>query len=308
MRAFLTGATGFVGSHLCRLLVESGEEVAVLMRARSSPWRIEDLLDRVSVIRGDIVAIDSYKDELAAFKPDIVYHLGWHGVSNDSRNNAGQVSENLSGGIALAEMAASVGCSAVIGVGSQAEYGPCAGAMDESAPTNPTTLYGAAKLSLYHLCRAALLESEVRFAWIRLFSAYGPMDNPNWMIPYLIDRLLDGKKPSLTLGEQKWDYIYVGDAVGAIASVGRTREAGGVFNLGSGKARPLRGVIESVRDLIDPTMPLGFGEVPYRPDQVMHLEADIRRLVGATGWRPKTDIAEGLRKTIEWHREKRKPV
>ncbi|HUS34651.1 MAG TPA: NAD(P)-dependent oxidoreductase, partial [Verrucomicrobiae bacterium] len=75
------------------------------------------------------------------------------------------------------------------------------------------------------------------------------------------------------------------------------------FNLGSGRAESLRKIVETLRDAIDPKLPLGIGEVPYRPDQVMHLEADISKLTKATGWTPATSLEDGLKQTVAWHRQ-----
>ena len=144
----------------------------------------------------------------------------------------------------------------------------------------------------------------VRWAWVRIFSLYGPRDNPEYIIPSLVEKLLRREKPSLTAGEQLWDYLYVRDAAEAIVDVGQNPNAEGVFNLGSGRAQTIRQTVEQLRDLIDPSLPLGLAEVPYRPDQVMHLQADISRLQAATGWTPRTALADGLAQTIQWHRSK----
>jgi nucleoside-diphosphate-sugar epimerase len=82
--------------------------------------------------------------------------------------------------------------------------------------------------------------------------------------------------------------------------VAETPGAAGVFNLASGRVETIRRIVEMVRDLIDPSLSLGFGEVPYRPDQVMCMQADIRRLVKTTGWRPETSLEAGLQKTVQW--------
>lgn len=141
----------------------------------------------------------------------------------------------------------------------------------------------------------------MRFAWLRLFSSYGPKDNPDWMIPYLIGALQRREKPALTLGEQQWDYLYVGDVAEAIYLTALSGTAEGVFNLGSGRVDALRRIIEYIRDLIEPTLPLGFGAVPYRPDQVMHLQSDITKLQRETGWKPRTNLQDGLKKTVDWY-------
>jgi nucleoside-diphosphate-sugar epimerase len=106
----------------------------------------------------------------------------------------------------------------------------------------------------------------------------------------------------LTPGEQRWDYLYVQDAAEAISQAGIAARAEGIYNIGSGMAHTIRGVVERIRDQIDPTLPLGLGEIPYRQDQVMHLQADISRFQGDTRWAPTTGIDDGIRHTVDWYR------
>jgi nucleoside-diphosphate-sugar epimerase len=96
----------------------------------------------------------------------------------------------------------------------------------------------------------------------------------------------------------------VEDAARAMTSLAHSSEASGIFNLGSGIPRPLKEVITIIRDLINPEIEIGFGEVPYAPEQIMHLEADITRLRQATGWSPQITMEEGLRRTVNWFKEK----
>jgi nucleoside-diphosphate-sugar epimerase len=130
------------------------------------------------------------------------------------------------------------------------------------------------------------------------------MDDGQRMIPYVIQQLLEGKRPKVTTGEQLWDFLYIGDAVKAITQLAATTDAAGVFNLGSGRPRALKEIISLIRDSIDRHLDIGFGEIPYSPNQVMHLEADISKLQSATGWKLETPLEDGLRRTIEWHRSR----
>ncbi|CCW35480.1 nucleoside-diphosphate-sugar epimerase [Chthonomonas calidirosea] len=304
MRVLLTGATGFIGAHTLRKLLEEGQTVAILLRPTSDPWRIQDLLDRVTVLYGDLTHPQALASQLKPFQPEAIVHLAWQGVVNTQRNDVSQIFENIPTSLELIRLSAEAGCKHWIGLGSQAEYGPANRILSEDMPTSPTTLYGSSKLALRYLAEGLCNFYGMRFVWLRLFSAYGPMDSPHWLIPYLILTLLKGEHPKLTKGEQLWDYIFVSDVAEAICTVLREQQARGVFNLGSGEARPLRTIIETIRDNIDPSLNLGFGEVPYRPDQVMHLQADIGRLK-AIGWEPKTPLEQGLKQTVEWYRANR---
>ncbi|MGE5096454.1 MAG: NAD-dependent epimerase/dehydratase family protein [Betaproteobacteria bacterium] len=303
MKVLLSGASGFVGSYVLRQLLAHGDaEVAALVREPAKAWRIQDEVGRVRVLRAGLEDGAMLEEAIGAFRPSHVVHLAWSGVLGRDRNAPAQ-HVNAYRTMRLLELALAAGARHFIGLGSQAEYGPCAARTDESTPTAPTTMYGAAKLASCIMASRLCDVSGARFAWLRLFSSYGPRDNPEWMIPYLTLKLLHGERPAVTAAEQLWDYLHVEDAAAAVVAVTRTESASGIFNLGSGSARRLRDIIETVRDAIDPALPVGFGEVPYRPDQVMHLEADIGRLSRATGWRPRVDLVEGLRGTVDWYRQ-----
>lgn len=301
MKVFLTGASGFIGSYVLRRLLERGDDVAVLLRS-SRPWRIEDVIGRASVIVGDLAKPDEFAPALVKFAPHTVLHVGWSGVQGRYRNDEQQL-RNVENTVALLQTAKQAGARHFVGLGSQAEYGPRQGIISESAPTRPTTLYGTAKLAACHAAEQSCRQSGIRFSWLRLFSAYGPRDDGAWMVPSTILALIRGERPKLTKGEQIWDYIHAGDAAAAIAAVAAAPTAEGVFNLGSGETASIRSIVERIRDLVAPGAALGFGELDYRPDQVMHLEADISRLRSVAGWKPRVSLADGLRQTVEWFRE-----
>lgn len=302
MRIFLTGATGFVGSHTLRRLTASGlHDVAILARPRSDFSRIASLMPRVRVITSELSRPDNLGPKLERFRPDAIVHLAWQGVLNSARNDADQAM-NIEQALNLVRIAHAAGAKNWIGLGSQAEYGPCENRIDESTPTRPTTLYGAAKLTAGRQAQSLCESLGIRFAWLRLFSSYGPQDDPSWLIPYVALKLLRGERPTTTAGEQRWDYIYVEDVAAAIVATTEASEARGTFNLGSGTTATIRSIIERIRDAVDPQADIGFGEVAYRPDQVMHLEADITRLRTATGWMPRMPLADGLQETVTWCR------
>jgi UDP-glucose 4-epimerase len=301
-RVLVTGASGFVGSAVVSELLRAGHSVGVVLRATSNTRRLDALLDRLTVIRGDLAGLAAIEAPIRAFAPQAVLHLAWEGVKGADRNALLQ-GDNIATSIALYRLAARTKCQVFVGLGSQAEYGPAAGKLDESAPTRPTTVYGAAKLATYLVLERMAAADGQAFAWLRLFSSYGCDDDPSWLIPYMVNALLRGERPSVTAAEQLWDYIHVEDAARAVVAVMNSR-ATGVFNLGSGRAVPLRKIMETVRDLVDLSLSIGFGEQPYRPDQVMHLEADIGELRARTGWQPRVSLEEGLKQVVGWYRER----
>ena len=304
MRIFITGATGFIGSYISEMLLERGHEIAVLLRPGADTWRIAAHLARLQAIAGDLAATPAFAPALRDFHPDTVIHCAWNGVGNAARNDTRQV-DNVVHATSLVKVAHEAGATCFIGFGSQAEYGPRSDKTNERAALNPTTAYGAAKAAAYYLSKVLCEQGGLRFCWARLFSTYGPKDEAYWMVPQLILRLLDGEKPALTEGRQNWDYCHARDVACAVAALAESANASGAFNIGAGTTMTVREIAEMIRDAAAPGSALGFGEVAYRPDQVMHLEADIARIRDATGWLPRIPLRQGLAQTVDWYRSER---
>lgn len=302
MRALVTGATGHLGAHVVRWLIRSGHRVAAMVRPGSDTWRIADVIDEIDVVYGDLAVPESIDDVVRSFTPGVIYHLGWYGVAGAERHDFRQIQHNLIGSARLLKAARETGCAAWIGVGSQAEFGSVSRVLSEGVPPFPTTLYGAAKLSVGALALAGSGD-EMRCVWFRLLATYGPYDDARRLIPSVVLHLLAGRRPALTAGEQRWDYLYVEDAAEVICLAGLLPHVKGVFVLGSGSAPTVREIVEQVRALIDPRLPLGWGEVPYPAGQPMLLQADISRLRRVLQWSPKVSLAEGVARTVNWYRD-----
>jgi len=301
MRCLVTGASGFLGSHLVRHLLMRGHEVVVLLRPQTDVWRIKDCIEQLDIVHGSMEETATLRQYLDVQPVDVIFHLAWSGVTGDQRNSICQSELNVTGSIRIWEILRDSGCKHFIGVGSQAEYGPHAAAISEEAATRPQTAYGASKLALSILLKQFCESAAMDFTWMRVFSVYGPADDVKHMVPSLVHSLLQKQRPSLTKGEQIWDYLYVEDAVLAFVLVAE-RKAVGIFNVGSGVSIQLRDFISTVRNSIDPEIQLGFGEVPYRKDQVMHLLADVQLLHAATGWLPLCSLNKGIMQTVDWYK------
>jgi nucleoside-diphosphate-sugar epimerase len=273
--------------------------VAVLLRAESACWRLDGLSGRLHVIPGSLEKLGGLREPLAAFTPAAVVHMAWRGVAGADRNSPVQAA-NVADTVGLAELAAEAGASIFVGAGSQAEYGPYDRAIREDDVPRPTTLYGMAKLAAGSMALRLAEERGLRAAWLRIFSTYGPRDAAYWLIPSIIRNLRSGQHMALTACEQRWGFLHARDAAAAFRLAITHDAANGIFNVGSPEAPPLRETVMRLRDLVDPAAALGFGELAYRPDQVMILAADVSRML-ALGWKPEVPLDEGLRETVDWH-------
>jgi UDP-glucose 4-epimerase len=302
MRCLVTGASGHLGSYLTRRLLDCGEEVSVLVRPQSDLWRLEGVLNRVRLIRADLRNIEHASEEIHQQSPETVFHCAWSGVTSDTRNRPEHLILNINSGLRLFQLVQEAGCRCWVGIGSQAEYGRQSEILREDMIPQPDTPYGVAKLCLGKLLQTLCEESNIRYIWLRLLATYGPKDDSRHLLPSVIEKLLERSQPSLTTGEQNWDYLYIEDAVEAIHRAASTPDAQGIYNLASGETHSVREIVCRLRDMIDPLLPLGFGDVPYGPGGAFNIRADVTRLRNSTGWVAQTTLESGLRKTLEWHR------
>ncbi len=307
MRLLITGASGFVGAKTLELALAAGHEVAAPVRPQSAARRLVPFAGRYEHLSLELNDRAALTAAVGKFRPDAIIHLAWAGVANAARFDHTQISENIDAACALVKAGAAAGCGAFIGTGSQGEYGVGSTMLEDALP-QPTTLYGAAKVSALYLTRQLAAQAGMRHAWLRIFSTYGPDDNAGWLIPSLITQMLNGERPKTTLGTQFWDWLFVDDVARGLLSATETPTAAGIFNLGSGEAVQVRQAVETIRDLAAPDMELVFGEIPFRSDQVMLMQASVERLGLATGWSPQVPFAEGIARTVNWYRSQRRDL
>ena len=302
-RTLITGATGFVGSWLTHRLVADGDEVAVLVRSTSDLWRLEPIVPRLRLIKAGLSQVAAVAEQIVDFAPQRVFHLAWTGGNSAKYNDdPAQVYENVPGSLDLMRVAAEAGASFFLNLGSCVEYGECSIPVRETDAIQPKNLYGAAKHAVEDLLLRLGAGFGVRTASVRLFWSYGPGDDEARLIPSLTRKLLRNERHSMTPATQMWDFLYITDVVEALVQIAATPKAQGVFNLGSGRPQPLREVAETLRHITKSTALIGFGDIPFPPGQMMHLEADVTRLQETVGWSPRVSIEAGLAETVAWYR------
>jgi nucleoside-diphosphate-sugar epimerase len=223
---------------------------------------------------------------------------GWWGVGNQDRNEERQF-ENIEAMKSLALAAREAGVTAVIGVGSQAELGPIENTITEDLPDNPTTKYGMAKVQAREALEEIFKDSKTRFAWMRIFSTYGPLDTGAWLIPQTVDSLSRGKAMDLTKGEQEWSYLHAYDLARAFEVVVNNPDAVGTVNVGNPQTIILKDAVTKIAQILGAENLLNFGAVPYREDQVMKLQPSCETLI-SIGWKPVVTFDSGIAQTIAW--------
>ena len=295
MKILITGGTGFIGSHIIRAAVAAGHEVIALRREKSPLTRCADFLEQVQWLDH---AAPGWATAAVAAQPAVIIHSAWAGVTAAERADWKLQAVNLSLFSDLLHIASNVNLKQFIGLGSQAEYGPINGRVNEDYPCRPDTAYGATKLACLDLLAGFARQRQMAFAWLRLFSIYGPDEGEQWFISSLIRQLQLGQPPQLSSCEQRYDYLHVHDLAAGLLAVLRQPEKSGVFNLSSNTALPLKQVVQLIQKYTNcPVAPV-FGALPYRSGQSMHLEGDSTRFNQAFSFQPQINITEGLRRMV----------
>lgn len=297
-RAIVTGPTGAVGIALINELVNRGIKVIAVAREGSKRLAAIPSHELVKVVE---CSLNNYSQlvTLVDEKCDAFYHFAWDGTYGAARQNWSMQARNIEYSINAVKVAHDLGCQVFIGAGSQSEFGHVDGVLHPDMPCNPDNGYGAAKLAAYEMTKAYCGHLGIRQEWCRIISLFGPGDGDHTLISQAIHKLLSHEHLSCTKGDQIWDYIYSKDAARAFRLVAERGKHGSVYCFGTGKTRTLREYIETIRNMIDPSAEIGFGEIDYYPNQVMHLEADTSNLVEDTGFTPQYSFEQGIEETIE---------
>ncbi len=296
----VTGATSMIGSAVIRSCLHSSVETVYAV-VRPNSLKLDHLPDdpRIQIIECGVEDLLSLPEKISG-PVDTFYHIAW-GLTGEQRNKGiSDQASNVRYTVDAVISSHKIGCTKFIGAGSQAEYGYTKDPlMSPDTAVNPVQPYGIAKYAAGRLAKAQAEALGVDFIWVRIFSIYGPYDKPTTMISSTIRKMLSKEHTSFTEGTQIWDYLYVEDAGDAFYRIGEMVTGSHIYCLGSGEGKPLKEYISELRDAVDPTLSVGFGEVPYRDKRPLSICADISSLTRDTNWKPATSFSDGIRITID---------
>jgi nucleoside-diphosphate-sugar epimerase len=297
----ITGATGFLGSHIAEELTNQGFKVVALKRSTSNLWRCNSFNNQIKWINCD--NLNDAEPEIIKCKPEILIHAAWSGVKASDRDNWSEQEKNLSFLVSLLEIAKKTKISKIIALGSQAEYGSFEGSINEDYPCKPNSAYGANKVCASILVKSFAEQNKIDWYWIRLFSVFGPREEKNWLIPATINNLLKKKEMELTPCEQRYDYLFSKDfAAGILSIVKSSNNISGIYNLTSGESMKIKDILSYLENRIAPQQKLlQIGTLPYRPDQVMHMQGNSDLFFQSFNFKLTYSIYEGLEDTINYY-------
>ena len=272
MRAIVTGATGFIGTALCRELIKNNYEVTAVIRPETK--RKDKVPSGVNVVELPLDRINELEGSY-----DLFYHLAWNGSSGNDRNDFDMQYSNIKYTADAIRVAKRLGCKKFIGAGSQAEYGVVHGeAKEDETICKPFMMYGAAKLAAYHMGKIVAEQEEISFVWPRIYSIYGPGENEGTLISYLVKTLKEGKIPELSSCENMWNFMYIDDCTRALRMLGENKNTEGIYNVASSDTRFLKEFVIEARDIINENLGLNFGAKKQDENKMFWLQPNIDKM------------------------------
>ena len=297
----LTGATGFLGSHLLEALLKQGYSMVILKRSTSNLWRIEHLAGHYKSYDVDI---QSVSEVFNIEKIDVVIHMA---TLYRKFDNGSEVSDMLASNVTfpteLLEAGVRKGIKGFINTGTFFEYDCSTLPVGENAKIKPFNFYAKTKLAFEMIL--STYSDKLHINTLRLFSPYGEKDNEK-LIPYIIKKSILNETIELSDGFQKLDFIYAGDIVEAylksLENMQKNNQSSyQVYNIGSGVAISVREVVSVIEQQLGRSIKKQWG-APSKLD-IPIAYADISLAMNDFGWRPKHSIHEGMEKTIQYYKE-----
>jgi len=315
-RVLITGADGFIGSHLAEALVRENAEVTALALYNSFDrygWLDEvdaEVRSSMSLARGDVR--DGVAVHRLAEGHDVVFHLAaLIGVPHSYNSAQSYIDVNVTGTLNMLEAARAHAVGRVVHASTSEVYGNAqTQAVPESHPLVAGSPFAASKIAADKLAESYALAFDLPIAILRPFSTYGPRQSERAVVATVVRQALDPACDSINVGATAptRDFTYIADIVAAFMAAGAADrlEYGRAYNAGTGTAVSVGAMIALVRAASGANKPVNHDEAHARPEnsEPRGLLADSRALKAATGWTPQTDLKAGIAATVAWWRDR----
>ena len=292
----VVGGSGFLGYHLCKFFLK--KKLKVLSLSLNNPEKLRKL-KKVKYFYSDVSKLNKIKF-LNKINIDYVINCGGY---VDHVNKKKKYDTHVNGCKNLVKIFIKKKIRTFVQIGSSAEYGSSKSPQSEINYTNPTGSYGKCKLAATKFLKS--LKISFPFVILRPYQVYGPYQDNNRLIPFIINSCLQNKKFPCTTGVQFRDFLYIDDFVESIYKcLDNKKSYKEIINVGLGKPVQVKKIINKIKNSVRSGHP-EFGKILMRNDEQKKVYPSIKKASKYINWRPKISIESGLNKTIKFYKASR---
>lgn len=304
------GAGGFIGSNLFRFIINLRDDVYAITSTSFVPWRLDDLRpDRI--IKGDITRKSDVRNLFDKYRFKTVFHLAAYGAYSKQSDTKLIYQTNFTGLLHLLEECTHYNIKAFVHAGSSSEYGLNSKAPYETDELQPNNHYAVSKASAAHLIKYYGKILEVPVVNLRYYSIYGEYEEPDRLIPQLIEKGMQQQYPPLVQPDISRDFVYINDAVYAtlLAANADYRVIGGTsINIASNKKTTIKDIAAAVKEIFQIPADPAWGAFTNRKWDLTEWYGNASFAKKALNWEAVTPLKEGLIKTYDWQKKFAKPL
>lgn len=297
-RAIVTGANGFIGSHVVKELVEHGVEVLAIDLPNCCNNLPQN--DKVKFCGMDIFSFPNNTDKIAKNYYDTFYHFAWVGSAGAQRVDYNLQMKNALCAVECIKIAKQLGCSRFVCAGSIMEKEVVAAVTAQGSRPGMGYVYGMGKLIAHFMSKAVAAEEGIDLIWAIITNTYGPGELSPRFVNTTIRKIINSEPLQFTAATQNYDFIYIDDIAKAFRLLGEKGKPFCEYVLGSGNAKPLREFIKEMTSALCPDVTPVFGSVPFTGVDLALDTFSSQAIERDCGFHPEISFAEGVRRTMTW--------
>lgn len=302
-KAIVTGANGFVGSWLVKELLSRNVDVIAVVRNYDSMLKLTMKFCDVRCVICPLEEISLLPNIISDEDIDVFYHLAWSGTSGNDRAEVNLQLKNVQATCNAVNSAFKIGCKKFVNAGSIMEYEVMQYIPKDNITPGLGNIYSTAKLTADFFAKTIAANLKVPYINAIVSNIYGEGEKSARFINSTIRKFLNNEEAAFTHGEQLYDFIYASDAAKAFYIIGEKGVPFASYYIGNPKPYPLKDFIIKIRNIVNPSIELNFGRIPFQGALLKYDEFNIQSIYDNLKFKPEVTFEQGIKKTTEWIRQ-----
>ncbi|MFS1511026.1 NAD-dependent epimerase/dehydratase family protein [Chengkuizengella sp. SCS-71B] len=300
-KAIVTGANGFIGSHVITELVNHNVEVIAIVKNEDS--NIDSLaknINHIKIICCTLTDLNTLPNKIADRDIDIFYHFAWEGCEGNIRINENVQTLNALWTVNSVKVAKELGCHRFVGAGSIMEKEALSAVYTQKNKPGMDYIYGTSKLTAHCFSKCTAAQLGIEHVWGIITNAYGPGDMSSRFLNTTIRKIIKNEPLEFTKATQIYDFIYIADVAKAFYYIGLYGKPFCNYIVGSSNPKPLKQFIHVIQQTLAPEREFSFGIIPFTGGNLSLDQFNTHEIEKDTEFKANVSFQEGIKKTMKW--------